>query len=73
MLILTKALGVGIYSAAFKKEALPQDAYDEMIASTTLLNRVGAELAKDRDVHAITDVTGFGCSATGWRWRAARV
>ena len=31
-----------------------------MIASTTLLNRIGAELAQDPDVHAITDVTGFG-------------
>lgn len=60
VLILTKAIGVGIYSAAFKKQALPQDAYEEMIASTTLLNRIGHELGKDDDVHAITDVTGFG-------------
>ena len=64
-LILTKALGVGIYSAAFKKELLPKAAYDEMIASTTLLNRVGAELAGDGDVHAITDVTGFGILGHG--------
>jgi selenide,water dikinase len=59
-LILTKALGVGIYSAAFKKDALSSAAYGEMIASTTLLNRIGTELAKDADVHAMTDVTGFG-------------
>ena len=59
-LILTKALGVGIYSAAFKKGVLPAQAYAELIASTTLLNRIGSELAKDADVHAITDVTGFG-------------
>ena len=31
-----------------------------MIASTTLLNRVGTGLAQDAAVHAITDVTGFG-------------
>ncbi|MEZ2417337.1 selenide, water dikinase SelD [Luteibacter sp. RCC_6_2] len=60
VLILTKGIGVGIYSAAFKKQALPEDAYAEMLASTTLLNRVGHELAQDGDVHAITDVTGFG-------------
>jgi selenide,water dikinase len=60
VLILTKAIGVGIYSAAFKKQALPADAYDEMIASTTQLNRIGHELGKYEDVHAITDVTGFG-------------
>jgi selenide,water dikinase len=59
-LILTKALGVGIYSAAFKKGALTRVAYDEFIASTTLLNRIGSELAKDTAVHAMTDVTGFG-------------
>jgi selenide,water dikinase len=59
-LILTKAIGVGIYSAAIKKGALSPEAYAEMIASTTLLNRIGAELARDPDVHAITDVTGFG-------------
>lgn len=59
-LILTKALGVGIYSAAFKKGMLPAHAYSELIASTTLLNRIGPELAQDADVHAITDVTGFG-------------
>ena len=59
-LILTKPIGVGIYSAAIKKDALPPGGYDEMIATTTLLNRVGAELAQDKDVHAITDVTGFG-------------
>jgi selenide, water dikinase len=59
-LILTKALGVGIYSAAFKKGELSPTAYAEMIASTTLLNRIGIELAKDAAVHSVTDVTGFG-------------
>ena len=64
-LILTKGLGVGIYSAAIKKGALPDGAYAEMIASTTLLNRIGAELSGDPSVHAITDVTGFGILGHG--------
>jgi selenide, water dikinase len=59
-LILTKGLGVGIYSAAFKKSGLSPQAYAEMLASMTLLNSVGMDLAKDDGVHAITDVTGFG-------------
>jgi len=59
-LILTKGIGVGIYSAAFKKSALSDTAYGEMIATTTLLNSIGASLAQDPDVHGITDVTGFG-------------
>jgi selenide,water dikinase len=64
-LILTKGIGIGIYSAACKKEALSAPAYDEMIASTTLLNRIGAVLAEDGDVHGITDVTGFGLLGHG--------
>jgi selenide,water dikinase len=59
-LILTKPVGVGIYSAAIKKNALLPEAYQEMIDTTTTLNRIGGELSQDKDVHAITDVTGFG-------------
>jgi len=59
-LILTKPVGVGIYSAAIKKGRLAPAAYAEMLASTTQLNRVGVQLAKDPAVHAVTDVTGFG-------------
>ena len=64
-LILTKGIGVGIYSAAFKKRALSKEAYDELIASTTLLNHIGARLAENADVHAMTDVTGFGLLGHG--------
>jgi selenide, water dikinase len=64
-IILTKPLGVGIYSAAIKKGALSPEGYAELIATTTLLNRIGAELAKDPAVHAITDVTGFGLLGHG--------
>jgi selenide, water dikinase len=64
-IILTKPLGIGIYSAAIKKCSLSTAGYAEMIASTTQLNWVGAELAKDAAVHAITDVTGFGLLGHG--------
>ncbi|WP_199555239.1 selenide, water dikinase SelD [Sandaracinobacteroides hominis] len=59
-LILTKPLGVGILSAAFKRDLLDTQAYAAMIASTTRLNRFGANLADTPGVHALTDVTGFG-------------
>jgi selenide,water dikinase len=59
-LILTKRLGVGIYSAALKRHQLNEASYREMIASTTQLNAVGADLAAMAGVHAVTDVTGFG-------------
>jgi selenide,water dikinase len=64
-LILTKPIGVGIYSSAIKSNALPQGGYREMIATTTLLNKIGAELAGDESVHAMTDVTGFGLLGHG--------
>jgi selenide,water dikinase len=59
-LILAKRLGIGIFSAALKRGELDPDAYAQMIASTTQLNQVGAELPQFPGVHALTDVTGFG-------------
>jgi len=59
-LVLGKPLGVGVLSAALKKEALDAADYAEMIATTTRLNTPGPELAALPGVHAMTDVTGFG-------------
>ena len=42
VLILTKALGVGVLSAAFKQGRLDAAGYAAMIASTTRLNTLGA-------------------------------
>ena len=60
VLVLTKALGVGVLSAAFKSGALDEAGYAALIASTTRLNTLGARLAGRAGVHAVTDVTGFG-------------
>ena len=59
-IVLGKALGVGIYSAAIKNEKLNASGYEAMIASTTHLNTPGLRLAEMQGVHALTDVTGFG-------------
>jgi selenide, water dikinase len=59
-LILGKPLGVGVYSAALKKKQLPPGHYETMLATTTQLNTPGIALGLMRDVHALTDVTGFG-------------
>jgi len=59
-LVLGKPLGVGILSAALKKEHLSDEGYEQMIACTTQLNTPGPTLATLTGVHAITDVTGFG-------------
>jgi len=60
VLILTKGIGVGVLSAAFKQEKLAADGYAALVASTTQLNTLGAELGDVAGVHAVTDVTGFG-------------
>jgi selenide,water dikinase len=60
VLVLGKPLGVGVLSAALKKEKLDAAGYERMIATTTRLNTPGPELAALEGVHALTDVTGFG-------------
>jgi selenide,water dikinase len=59
-LILSKPLGIGILSAALKKEKLDASGYAAMIATTTKLNTPGIKLGHLAGVHALTDVTGFG-------------
>lgn len=60
VLILGKPLGVGVLSAALKKGKLGSEGYAQMIENTTKLNKPGVALADLPDVHALTDVTGFG-------------
>lgn len=60
VLILGKPLGVGVLSAAIKKQKLDDVGYDALIDSTTKLNTSGIALGELDGVHALTDVTGFG-------------
>ncbi len=60
VLILGKPLGVGVLSAALKKDQLDAAGYAQMLHNTTLLNKPGAPLANLPGVHALTDITGFG-------------
>jgi selenide,water dikinase len=60
VMVLGKPIGVGILSAALKKEALDATGYESMLSNATKLNTPGPELAELSGVHALTDVTGFG-------------
>ena len=60
LLVLGKPLGVGVMSAALKKEQLGDEGYAQMLETTTKLNTPGPDLAALPGVHALTDVTGFG-------------
>ena len=60
VLVLGKPIGVGAYATALKKNELDAAGYAAMIEATTKLNTPGPDLAALADVHALTDVTGFG-------------
>ena len=59
-LILTKRLGTGVIGTALKKDGATKTAVDAAILSMCTLNRAGMELALPFEVHAATDITGFG-------------
>ena len=60
LLVLGKPLGVGVLSAALKKQQLDAAGYERLVATATRLNTPGMALADIEGVHALTDVTGFG-------------
>ena len=59
-LILTKRLGTGVISTALKAGCAPQGSVEAAIESMGSLNRAASETALRFDVHAATDITGFG-------------
>ena len=59
-LILGKPLGVGVYSAALKKNKLRESEYKTFIKYATQLNWIGYKLGAKSCVNAMTDITGFG-------------
>lgn len=60
VLVLTKPLGLGIISTAAKQGKDVLGAIAEAVRVMTTLNRGAAEVLANFDVHALTDVTGFG-------------
>ena len=62
VLFLTKKLGIGIITTAYSAGEVSRAAFDEAAASMTYLNKYAAEVLRNFDVHACTDVTGFGLS-----------
>ena len=60
ILILTKMLGVGIVCTANRVGQASKEAMDQAITSMTTLNKSAARISKEYEVHACTDVTGFG-------------
>ena len=60
VLVLTKPIGTGILTTARRSDRIGEDALREAIASMLVLNRAAADALVAVDVHAATDVTGYG-------------
>lgn len=59
-LVLTKALGTGIISTAVKRGLADASAASAAVETMSALNKTAAETAADFEIHACTDITGFG-------------
>ena len=59
-LVLTKPLGTGIIATGIKKGKVSDDAIKIATKNMSLLNKNAAHALNGLDVHAVTDVTGFG-------------
>lgn len=59
-LLLTKPLGTGLITTALKRGAAPAEHLAAAVASMLRLNRRAAELSATVEVHAATDITGYG-------------
>jgi selenide,water dikinase len=65
LLVLTKPLGTGIIATALKGRLASAAAEAAMIKVMTALNRAAAEALDGLEVHAVTDITGFGLLGHG--------
>ena len=60
VLVLTKALGTGVIATAIKKGVAPEESIEAAIETMSTLNKGAADALDGLDVHAVSDVTGFG-------------
>lgn len=60
LIYLTKQLGVGVLATALKRQKISDVDYLSLIDTACRLNSIGEILGNHEEVHAMTDVTGFG-------------
>jgi selenide,water dikinase len=64
-LILTKPLGTGVLFNAGRSGKLPYSELESILPQVAALNKKAIEVALNYDVHACTDITGFGILGHG--------
>jgi selenide,water dikinase len=60
LLFLTKPLGIGVLATALKRQKINSKDYQNLVEVACQLNKIGEVLGNHEEVHALTDVTGFG-------------
>ncbi|MEA3326867.1 MAG: AIR synthase-related protein [Chloroflexota bacterium] len=65
-LVLTKPLGFGVMTTALKQEKASSVDVQEVVTWMKQLNKGAADLAKTFELHAATDITGFGFLGHAW-------
>ena len=66
VLVLTKPIGIGVLTSAGKADLLTGDTVDFMNRMMTTLNKSARDVMVRYEVHACTDVTGFGLMGHGF-------
>ncbi len=65
VVILTKRLGIGILTTGLKFDKVSQDVLPQIVQSMMRLNASASEIMQKHNVHACTDITGFGLLGHG--------
>lgn len=65
VLIITKPLGLGIVNTAIKAQMASEEAYNKAVKVMSTLNKYSGEIIVEHNVHACTDITGFGIMGHG--------
>lgn len=60
VLVLTKPIGTGIITTGIKRQSVTKEQEAEVTASMSMLNKKAADVLKQYQVNAVTDITGFG-------------
>lgn len=60
IIYLTKPLGIGVLATALKRQKITAKDYVSLVDTACRLNKIGSILGNHEEVHAMTDVTGFG-------------
>ena len=60
LLYITKPIGIGVLATALKRQKITEKDYVNLVDTACRLNSIGEILGNHEEVHAMTDVTGFG-------------